>query len=149
MKKGLFKGVKMRILMPEVGLEPTLPKGNGILNPARLPIPPLRLRTRYYSELACLGQIFFWIFGWFRSNDIQGVSDADCKYIFRDSDSVLLIQPEQPNPFPLYFDGMFVQCFFRMQCSRDCSWVGDPFEKTQILSVFDFCYARVDGRQYG
>ena len=27
--------------MPEVGLEPTLPCGNGILNPARLPIPPL------------------------------------------------------------------------------------------------------------
>ena len=30
-------------VIPEVGLEPTLPKGNGILNPARLPIPPLRL----------------------------------------------------------------------------------------------------------
>ncbi len=29
-------------IIPEVGLEPTLPEGNGILNPARLPIPPLR-----------------------------------------------------------------------------------------------------------
>ncbi len=29
--------------MPEVGIEPTLPEGNGILNPARLPIPPLWL----------------------------------------------------------------------------------------------------------
>src|SRR5215203_6217402 len=28
--------------MPEVGLEPTLPEGNRILSPARLPIPPLR-----------------------------------------------------------------------------------------------------------
>ncbi len=30
-------------LLPEVGLEPTRPCGHGILNPARLPIPPLRL----------------------------------------------------------------------------------------------------------
>ncbi len=28
--------------VPEVGLEPTLPKGNWILSPARLPISPLR-----------------------------------------------------------------------------------------------------------
>ena len=28
--------------VPEVGLEPTLPGGNRILSPARLPIPPLR-----------------------------------------------------------------------------------------------------------
>ncbi len=31
-------------LMPEEGLEPSLPCENGILNPARLPIPPLRLQ---------------------------------------------------------------------------------------------------------
>ena len=31
--------------IPKVGLEPTLPKGNRILNPARLPIPPLRLQV--------------------------------------------------------------------------------------------------------
>ena len=30
--------------LPEEGLEPSLPCGNGILNPARLPIPPLRRR---------------------------------------------------------------------------------------------------------
>ena len=29
--------------VPEVGLEPTRPCGHWILNPARLPIPPLRL----------------------------------------------------------------------------------------------------------
>ena len=30
------------ITVPEVGLEPTRPCGHWILNPARLPIPPLR-----------------------------------------------------------------------------------------------------------
>ena len=29
-------------LVPEVGIEPTLPEGNGILSPARLPVSPLR-----------------------------------------------------------------------------------------------------------
>ena len=29
-------------LMPKVGIEPTLPGGNRILSPARLPVPPLR-----------------------------------------------------------------------------------------------------------
>ncbi len=33
--------------LPEVGLEPTRPCGHGILNPARLPIPPLR-RSQFY-----------------------------------------------------------------------------------------------------
>ena len=32
--------------LPEVGLEPTRPCGHGILNPARLPIPPLRRLVR-------------------------------------------------------------------------------------------------------
>src|SRR3954453_8176784 len=32
----------MATAMPKVGLEPTLPEGNRILSPARLPIPPLR-----------------------------------------------------------------------------------------------------------
>src|SRR5579862_784627 len=31
--------------MPKVGIEPTLPEGNRILSPARLPVPPLRRRT--------------------------------------------------------------------------------------------------------
>ena len=30
-------------LVPEVGLEPTRPEGQRILNPPRLPVPPLRL----------------------------------------------------------------------------------------------------------
>jgi hypothetical protein len=30
------------LLVPEVGIEPTLPEGNGILSPARLPVSPLR-----------------------------------------------------------------------------------------------------------
>ena len=30
------------MLLPKEGLEPSLPCENGILNPARLPIPPLR-----------------------------------------------------------------------------------------------------------
>jgi hypothetical protein len=29
-------------MVPRVGIEPTLPEGNGILNPTRLPIPPPR-----------------------------------------------------------------------------------------------------------
>lgn len=29
-------------MVPKVGVEPTLPHGNRILNPARLPVPPLR-----------------------------------------------------------------------------------------------------------
>ena len=33
-------------LVPEVGLEPTQPCGHRILNPARLPIPPLRPRQK-------------------------------------------------------------------------------------------------------
>ncbi len=35
--------------MPEVGLEPTLPGGNRILSPARLPIPPLRQGSDDYT----------------------------------------------------------------------------------------------------
>src|SRR6266446_1068830 len=31
-----------RLRVPKVGIEPTLPEGNRILSPARLPIPPLR-----------------------------------------------------------------------------------------------------------
>ena len=33
--------------VPRVGLEPTLPEGNWILNPARLPISPPRLLAQY------------------------------------------------------------------------------------------------------
>ena len=34
-------------VVPRVGLEPTLPEGNWILNPARLPISPPRLFAPY------------------------------------------------------------------------------------------------------
>ena len=30
-------------MVPEEGVEPSLPEGNGILSPARLPVSPLRL----------------------------------------------------------------------------------------------------------
>ena len=35
------------MLVPRVGLEPTLPEGNWILNPARLPISPPRLLAQH------------------------------------------------------------------------------------------------------
>src|SRR3954451_8564060 len=35
--------------MPKVGIEPTLPEGNRILSPARLPIPPLRPARAWYA----------------------------------------------------------------------------------------------------
>ena len=38
-------------MVPEKGLEPLLAKANGILNPARLPIPPLRQRSLGQREL--------------------------------------------------------------------------------------------------
>src|SRR5437763_7852083 len=37
--------------MPKVGIEPTLPEGNRILSPARLPVPPLRLGRSWYAHL--------------------------------------------------------------------------------------------------
>jgi hypothetical protein len=42
-KKSLKHLIFSRTCVPEVGLEPTPPKGDWILSPARLPIPPLRL----------------------------------------------------------------------------------------------------------
>ncbi len=39
---GHFADGPRRKSLPEEGLEPTLSCENGILNPARLPIPPLR-----------------------------------------------------------------------------------------------------------
>jgi hypothetical protein len=46
---GVLEGARERFdvlifLVPEVGVEPTLPEGNGILSPARLPVSPLRHR---------------------------------------------------------------------------------------------------------
>ena len=38
--------------MPEVGLEPTRPRGHRILSPARLPIPPLRPASAIVSAFA-------------------------------------------------------------------------------------------------
>ena len=37
------------MLVPEVGIEPTLPEGNGILSPARLPVSPLRRPVVEYT----------------------------------------------------------------------------------------------------
>ena len=41
--------------MPEVGLEPTRPCGQGILSPSRLPIPPLRHNQDSPPEACSLG----------------------------------------------------------------------------------------------
>ena len=41
----------MRILVPEEGIEPTLHCWNRILSPARLPVPPFRLRSRLLRPL--------------------------------------------------------------------------------------------------
>ncbi len=38
----LFDCVHIRTSIPAIGVEPILPRGNWILNPARLPIPPRR-----------------------------------------------------------------------------------------------------------
>ena len=40
----------MALLVPEVGVEPTLPEGNGILSPARLPVSPLRPKDDYSPQ---------------------------------------------------------------------------------------------------
>ena len=42
--------------MPKVGIEPTLPEGNRILSPARLPVPPLRRGTSIVRGREPLGQ---------------------------------------------------------------------------------------------
>lgn len=42
--------VECAYLVAEVGLEPTRPCGHRILNPARLPIPPLGQRSGDYSR---------------------------------------------------------------------------------------------------
>jgi hypothetical protein len=38
---GRIAGILARELVPEVGIEPTCPQGRWILNPVRLPVPPL------------------------------------------------------------------------------------------------------------
>jgi hypothetical protein len=38
--------------VPKVGIEPTLPVGNRILSPARLPVPPLRHGLAWYEAAA-------------------------------------------------------------------------------------------------
>ena len=71
--------------LPEVGLEPTLGCPNGILNPARLPIPPLRLgmlcrslrrERKYHTEKNPLSQV---------GDDAQGkvVSDPTLRFAQR------------------------------------------------------------------
>ena len=42
--------------MPEVGIEPTSPKGHASLSRARLPIPPLRLMKAKYNQSLAGGQ---------------------------------------------------------------------------------------------
>ena len=44
------------IVVPKEGLEPSLPCGNWILNPARLPIPPLRLVGRRFYGVGGFGE---------------------------------------------------------------------------------------------
>ena len=46
------KGCLAQAGLPEVGIEPTRPCGHGILNPARLPIPPLRRSGRAWGPAA-------------------------------------------------------------------------------------------------
>ena len=41
-KSYVVRRKELERLVPEVGIEPTLPEGNGILSPARLPVSPLR-----------------------------------------------------------------------------------------------------------
>ena len=43
-----FESISEKFLMPEVGLEPTRAKAHWILNPARLPISPLRLKRSLF-----------------------------------------------------------------------------------------------------
>ena len=38
-------------MVAKVGLEPTRPFGQGILNPQRLPIPPLGLSVKNYIKI--------------------------------------------------------------------------------------------------
>ena len=38
-------------MVPPAGIEPALPCENGILNPARLPIPPEGQRPSFYKEV--------------------------------------------------------------------------------------------------
>ena len=44
--------------VPKVGIEPTLPEGNRILSPARLPVPPLRRDARMVRGSAAAGPRF-------------------------------------------------------------------------------------------
>ncbi len=58
--------------LPKEGLEPSLPCGNGILNPARLPIPPLRL----FSVSYITG-------GWRISGKNHSISEFDFRTFWR------------------------------------------------------------------
>ncbi len=42
---------KLQLIIPAVGVEPTLHEWNGILSPARLPIPPRRLNGKQKTSL--------------------------------------------------------------------------------------------------
>ena len=48
----LTTACEYRLPIPKVGLEPTLPCGKRILNPSRLPIPPLRRLNHYIEQWA-------------------------------------------------------------------------------------------------
>ena len=52
MRPLLFRlaGSSTKAVVPEVGLEPTRPEGQRILNPPRMPIPPLRLMLLDVSD---------------------------------------------------------------------------------------------------
>jgi hypothetical protein len=61
-------------LVPEVGIEPTLPEGNGILSPARLPVSPLRPgRNSQYSAAGAGGR---WDLGSVSSFPVQHDGDG-------------------------------------------------------------------------
>ena len=45
-------------MVPKVGIEPTLPCENRILNPTRLPIPPLRLTKLQYEAVSRSSRLF-------------------------------------------------------------------------------------------
>jgi hypothetical protein len=48
-------------MVPGEGVEPSLPRGNWILNPARLPIPPSGQRERFkkWEKKVCLATFEF------------------------------------------------------------------------------------------
>ena len=72
--------------MPKVGIEPTPSCKDRILNPARLPVPPLRLRNKDYLQL------------WSFVNSVIDKND-----IFRRSDNIFFALAEDIFNFTAVF----------------------------------------------